>query len=119
PEFLRRQPGGIVLRISTTLDAIHVLLKLVSGTCIARAASGVTYVYLSSWQGVPMIWQAALEHAWPAVIEYAPDELRNSKELWLERQGDGAENAFDMMKKIKHMFDPQNLLNRSRLYGRI
>ena len=119
PEFLRRQPGGIVLRISTTLDAIHVLLKLVSGTCIARAASGVTYVYLSSWQGVPMIWQAALEHAWPAVIEYAPDELRNSKELWLDRQGDGAENAFDMMKKIKHMFDPQNLLNRSRLYGRI
>jgi FAD/FMN-containing dehydrogenase len=24
-----------------------------------------------------------------------------------------------MMKKIKQMFDPNNLLNRSRLYGRL
>jgi FAD/FMN-containing dehydrogenase len=24
-----------------------------------------------------------------------------------------------MMKKVKQMFDPQNLLNRGRLYGRI
>ncbi len=28
-------------------------------------------------------------------------------------------NDFAMMKKIKEMFDPQGLLNRGRLYGRI
>jgi FAD/FMN-containing dehydrogenase len=29
------------------------------------------------------------------------------------------ENDFAMMKKVKEMFDPQGLLNRGRLYGRI
>ena len=119
PEFLRRQPGGIVLRISTPLDRIQALLKVATGACISRAASGVTYAYLSSWQGVPNLWKTASEYGWTAVVEHAPDELRESKDLWLERHSDGWTNTFDMMKKIKHMFDPHNLLNRSRLYGRI
>ena len=29
------------------------------------------------------------------------------------------EQAFVTMKEIKHMFDPNGLLNRNRLYGRI
>ncbi len=53
------------------------------------------------------------------VVEFAPDEVRNSKELWLERNSDGWAQTFAMMSKIKQMFDPGNLLNCSRLYGRI
>jgi len=119
PDFLRRQPGGVVLRISTTLNDVGPLLRLLSGACISRAASGVTYGYLTSWQGVPALWRAASERGWSAAVEYAPDEIRAAKELWLLRSSTPNTEAFAMMKRVKQMFDPENLLNRSRLYGRI
>lgn len=118
-EFLARQPAGIVLRISLPLDDIASLLKLVSGAAIVRAGSGVGYVYVSSRQGVTALWNAAREHRWGAVVEFAPDEVRSGRELWLEARCDHAQETFAMMKKIKQMFDPKNLLNPSRLYGRI
>jgi len=108
-----------VLRISTTLIDIRALLKLVSGACISRAGSGVTHVYLSSWQSVSPIWNAAKERGWSAVVEFAPDDVRSTKDLWLDPLSAPETGTFAMMKKIKHMFDPQYLLNRSRLYGRI
>ncbi len=119
PEFLRRQPGGVVLRLCTRPSELASLLSLVSGAFISRALSGVTYVYLSSWQGVRILWSAALENRWRAVVEFAPDEIRTTKDLWLEQASTSEANTFAMMKRIKHMFDPRNLLNRSRLYGRI
>jgi glycolate oxidase FAD binding subunit len=118
-EFLSRQRTGVVLRISTPLTELATLLRLVSGACIARAGSGVTYIYLSSWQGVLPFWKAAAQYNWSAVIEFAPDDLRTTNELWrLPSTTEGAQ-TFAMMKKVKQMFDPQNLLNRGRLYGRI
>ena len=119
PEFLRRQPGGVVLRISTKLQDVAPLLKCISGPAISRAASGVTYIYQSGWQPVPALWNMAKERGWSAVVEFAPDEIRSTKDLWLEHGSESEANTFAMMKKIKHMFDAQNLLNRSRLYGRI
>lgn len=119
PEFLRRQPSGVVLRISTALSDVPVLVKLVSGPCISRAASGVTYVYGSSWPAIAALWNAARERGWDAVVEFAPDEIRATKDLWMERFSAAEAGAFDMMRRVKQMFDPQNLLNRSRLYGRI
>lgn len=119
PEFLRRQPAGVVLRISTPASELSTLLKFVSGASISRALAGITYVFLSSWQGVRPLWSAALEYGWRAVVEFAPDEIRSANHLWLERPSITEANTFAMMKRIKHMFDPRNLLNRSRLYGRI
>ena len=53
-----------------------------------------------------------------SVVEFAPPEFREKAapqyELWPQPGND-----FAMMKKIKEMFDPQGLLNRGRLYGRI
>jgi glycolate oxidase FAD binding subunit len=118
-DFLRRQPNGLVLRISTKLSDLITLLRLVSGACICRAASGVTYIYLSSWQGVAAIWQAAEENGWSAVVEFAPLETRTSKELWLLGSTKESTEAFAMMKKVKEMFDPDLLLNPARLYGRL
>jgi glycolate oxidase FAD binding subunit len=118
-DFLRRQPNGVILRISTKISEVGTLLRLVAGACISRAASGVTYVYLSSWQGVAPIWQVAAENGWSAVVEFAPPETRSSKDLWLLDQSKESAEAFAMMKKVKRMFDPDSLLNRSRLYGRI
>ncbi|MBV8896649.1 MAG: FAD-binding oxidoreductase [Acidobacteriaceae bacterium] len=118
-EFMKRQPNGMVLRVSTTLAETRALLKMTSGSCISRAASGVTYVYLLNWESVLPLWSAAQEHGWSAVVESAPEDIRRSKELWLLRSDDASRNAFGMMEKLKRMFDPGQLLNRSRLYGRI
>jgi FAD/FMN-containing dehydrogenase len=118
-DYLKRQPGGIVLRVSTAISDLHAVFRLVSGAAIARAASGVTYVYLNSWHGVASVRKGAAEHGWECVVEYAPDELRDNKELWLLKSKPEAVNAFVMMGKVKQMFDPNNSLNRLRLYGRI
>ncbi len=117
-EFLSRQPGGVILRISTLIAETGKILRLISGAAITRAASGITYAYLSSWQAVPTLWQAAAEHGWTVAVEFAPDDIRSSQKLWLPASP-AADSSFAMMKKIKEMFDPGNLLNRSRLYGRI
>ena len=73
-DFLRRQPNGVVLRISSKISHVGLLLRQISGACISRAASGVTYIYLSSWLGVPALWQAAAEHGWSAAVEFAPNQ---------------------------------------------
>jgi glycolate oxidase FAD binding subunit len=119
PEFLARQPTGVVLRISTSLTGLSRLIQLISGPSISRAGSGTTYIYLSSWQGVPPLWKAAAEHGWSAVVDFASDDVRSSNELWRLSSSPASVEAFAMMKKVKQMFDPQNLLNRGRLYGRI
>jgi glycolate oxidase FAD binding subunit len=116
-EFLKRQPGGIVLRVSMPLSEMDRLLRLASGVCIARAGNGVVYVYLSGWSALTSLRRTAQERNWTAVLEYAPDEIRQTRELWMIPPG--KESGFGMMKSVKQMFDPQNLLNRSRLYGRI
>jgi glycolate oxidase FAD binding subunit len=118
-EFLDRQRTGVVLRISTPLSELASLLRLTSGPAISRAGSGVTYIYLSSWQGVLPLWKAAAEHNWRAVVEFAPDDVRTTNELWRLSPTTGGAQAFAIMKKVKQMFDPHNLLNRGRLYGRI
>jgi glycolate oxidase FAD binding subunit len=119
PDFLGRQPGGVVLRVSTTLTDTRNLLRISSGPSISRAASGVTYVYLSSWQSVPPFWSAAAQYGWGLAVEFSPDEIRNSNELWLAPSSAARSNSFAMMEKVKRMFDPKKLLNRDRLYGRI
>jgi glycolate oxidase FAD binding subunit len=118
-EFLTREPAGVVLRVSTPLRDVGTLARLVSRPCISRCGSGITYIYLSSWQGVPPLFKAATEHGWSVVVEFAPDEIRNANELWRLPSSTAGAEAFAMMKNVKQMFDPENLLNRGRLYGRI
>jgi glycolate oxidase FAD binding subunit len=115
PAFLKRNPDGVVLRVSTTLRDLALLMQSMPGAVVARAATGVAYIHLESWQPVPALW----EKGWSAVVEFAPDEIRQTKELWRLPAETAAANGFDMMKRVKQMFDPDNLLNRSRLYGRI
>jgi glycolate oxidase FAD binding subunit len=118
-EFIRRQPNGVVLRFSTKLSDTKAVLRLASGPCISHAGSGVTYAYLTSWQALPALWQAAVQNGWSVAVEFAPEEKRASQELWLLGASPARANGFAIMKKVKQMFDPNNLLNRSRLYGRI
>jgi glycolate oxidase FAD binding subunit len=119
PDFLRRQPSGVILKVSTGLTGLAPLVRMVSGPSISRAASGITYVYLPSWQSVSPFWKAAAEYGWNSVVEFASDEVRRLRETWPPDRSESRENAFAMMKRVKQMFDPRNLLNPLRLYGRL
>lgn len=106
PDFLRDHPAGAVVRTSTTLDSVRQVVENFPGTALARAGSGVCFGYFAdAGQAQPGI---------KSVIEFAPEERKRSLDLWPSRGSD-----FEMMKKIKQMFDPRNLLNRGRLYGRL
>jgi glycolate oxidase FAD binding subunit len=118
-DFLERHPDGIVVRASTTLQGLTALPKTVSGTFICRAAQGVTHFYFPSWAAALPWWRKMEEMSLPAVIEFAPDDIRRAETLWRVRETGPEQQAFVMMEKIKHMFDPDHLLNRKRLYGRI
>lgn len=104
PEFLKDHSGGAVVRISCPLTEVKTVLERLPAPAIARAGTGVVYGYFERTAD-------ALGHG---LIEFAPPAVRESQELW-PAPGD----AFPIMQKIKHMLDPQNLLNRGRLYGRI
>ncbi len=63
-DFMRRQPGGVVVRISTTLSEIGSLFRLGPGTILSRAGSGVSYVCLTSWHGIEQLKQTAAKQGW-------------------------------------------------------
>ncbi|MBV8828645.1 MAG: FAD-binding oxidoreductase [Acidobacteriaceae bacterium] len=119
PEFLKRQPNGVVLRISSPLSEMPQVLRCTSDACLARAGSGISYVYLASAHGIAPIWNAARQKKWTVTVDFAPDEVRGSRDLWLSDLCGTDSNTFAMMRRVKSMFDPVGLLNRSRLYGRI
>ena len=104
PAFLARNPHGAVVRVPCALADVGNVLQAFSGDALARAGSGVCYGYFENWR----------DAIGRGVIEYAPEEARREAELW-----PAPGNDFAIMKRVKHMFDPQQLLNRGRLYGRI
>jgi glycolate oxidase FAD binding subunit len=81
---------------------------------IARAGSGVTYAAFED-AGAAAQWASkALEPGCKAVVEFAPCARKAELELWPSPGPD-----LDIMMRIKRLFDPRELLNRGRLYGRI
>jgi glycolate oxidase FAD binding subunit len=108
PQFLRTHPDGAVLRVSCVLNDVGRVLESLPAQASARAGSGVCYGYFEQ--------AADVKHppVGTSVVEFAPQNVREDANLWPEPGND-----FAMMKRIKEMFDPQGLLNRGRLYGRI
>ncbi len=119
PEFLERRPDGVVLRVSSKLDSLAEALDGIADPFITRLMAGVSYVYLTSWAAAAPILTRIQRLGVPATVEYAPHDVRTNYGLWHIPNGPAHQNAFDMMKKVKQMFDPHSLLNRDRLYGRI
>ncbi len=103
PAFLRAHSDGVVVRVRCALSEVGAVMAEMPGTALARAGSGVCYGCFRGGEG----WSKG-------VVEFGPQGVRESAELWPEPGSD-----FAMMKKVKEMFDPQSLLNRRRLYGRI
>ena len=108
PDYLYGHPDGAVLRVSCSLSEVGAVLESLPSPAIARAGTGICYGYFiePKYLRRPPIGKSA--------VEFAPQSYRERAELWPEPGTD-----FGMMKKVKAMFDPLDLLNRGRLYGRI
>jgi glycolate oxidase FAD binding subunit len=105
--FLEDHPNGAVVRLSTTLSGIAAVMRGVDAPAIARAGTGVVYVYHRS------AGDASL-NGHRGAIEFSPEAKKAHLDLWPNPGSD-----FEVMVRIKQMFDPAGLLNKGRLYGRI
>lgn len=113
PSFLGAHRKGAVVRASCTLKEVGDLVASFEGPAVARAASGVCYGYFEDVKRATKWVRSAQARGLKGVIEFSP-ETRAGAELWPSPGGD-----FEIMRRIKQLFDPSNLLNRGRLYGRI
>jgi glycolate oxidase FAD binding subunit len=114
PEFLTRRPDGAVVRASCTLKELPAIMESFPGPAVARAASGVCYGYFDRAEDTAGWFARSNGLGWKAVIEFAPEARKRTLELWPSPGSD-----FELMRRIKALFDPSNLLNRGRLYRRI
>src|SRR6185437_16200181 len=114
PTFLAAHPDGAVVRASRTLKAVGAVLESFPGPALARAGSGVCYGYFEKADGAAGWLAACARQGWKAVIEFSPAEWKRKADLWPAPGGD-----LEIMRRVKNLFDPGNLLNRGRLYGHI
>ena len=111
PQFLLAYEDGAVVRASCTLKDSETIMETFPGPAIARAGTGVCYGYFQSGRAAAEWLAASKDRGCKAVIEFASDAVRRNLDLWPSPGAD-----FELMKRVKHLFDPKNLLNRGRLY---
>jgi len=109
PRFLSTHENGAILRVSCPLSEIGRVLEAMPSDAVARAGTGICY---GGYPDARAIKRG--DRLRRGVIEFAPQTIRESTELWPEPGSD-----FEIMKKVKDMFDPSGILNRGRMYGRI
>lgn len=114
PRHLEKFREGAVVRVSTTLASCGEALASVEGPGHAHAASGVVRGWFTRPDAASRWLSDAVKKGWKGVVEFASESARPGLTLWPEPGGD-----FAIMKEIKSMFDPGNLLNRGRLYGQL
>jgi glycolate oxidase FAD binding subunit len=114
PRFLEKNPNGAVVRASCTLKEVQAVLASLPGPAVARAGSGVCYGYFAKADDAAEWMIEAARRRWKAVIEFCSEADQQRLELWPAPGSD-----FEVMKRVKQMFDPDGLLNRGRLYRRI
>ncbi len=114
PLFLARHADGAVVRCSCTLKLVEPVMAAFPGPALARAGSGICYGYFETCAAAAEWLAAAAGRGWKAVMEFSPEGRKRALDLWPSPGPD-----LEMMLRLKKLFDPNNLLNRGRLYGRI
>ena len=109
PWYLATHQNPAVVRISCALSQVGEVIRSVTGPAVARAGTGVCYAYFDN----PEAAEAACSGR-EAIIEFAPEAQKPKLKLWPAPGPD-----FELMKRIKHMLDPEHLLNRGRLYRQL
>lgn len=118
PQFLARYADGAVVRASCTLKEVENVMASFDGPALARAGSGVCYGYFEQCDSAVEWVREAAKRRWRVVVEFAPEERRKTLDLWPAADG-VLPPGLEMMRRVKALFDPSNLLNRGRLYNRI
>jgi len=118
PQFLAKHADGAVVRVSCTLKEVEAVMASFAGPAVARAASGVCYGYFEACDGVAEWLGDAVRRGWRVVVEFAPEGRKRTLDLWPSPPFTNAPEL-ELMRRVKALFDPSNLLNRGRLYGRI
>jgi glycolate oxidase FAD binding subunit len=114
PRFLAAHTDGAVVCIASTLMDLEKFMTLLAVPAMARAGSGVCYLYFDDTGSAARYVADAAAQGWKAVIEFAPEARKAQLELW---PAPGAD--FEIMRRLKALFDPSNVLNRGRLYNRL
>ncbi len=115
PRHLEKFQDGAVVRISTPLSECAEAFATSDNAVHAMIASGIVRSWFSRTDAASRWLSSAVKRNWKGVIEFAgPRVNRSGLTLWPSPGGD-----FEIMKKIKHMFDPEGLLNRGRLHNLI
>jgi hypothetical protein len=109
--FTEKYAEGAVVRISCTLTQLGEVVSSLDGPVIARAASGVCYAYFVRTDAAAKWLATARQRPWRCVVEFSPESEKARLDLWPVPGDD-----FAMMKKVKQMFDPGDLLNHGRLF---
>jgi len=112
-DYIQGGEQAAVVKLSTTLGYLKDAMQALSSPAIARAGNGICYAYFDTCAKATGWANEHKEHA-RSVIEFAPKEAKAKLDLW-----PGQVSDFEVMRNLKAMFDPKNLLNKGRFYGRI
>lgn len=104
----------IVAQVGHANPALGDVLASAPAAALARAANGVAYLAFESREQAAEWVASTTGRPWSRVVIKAPPEDALSLDLWPEPGPD-----FEIMRRLKSIFDPGNLLNKGRLYGRI
>jgi glycolate oxidase FAD binding subunit len=119
PKFLEKFREGAVVRVSTTHTECGDALAGVDGPGHAHAANGIVRGWFTRADAAKRWMAEAGKRGWKTVVEFSTEPARPGLTLWPGSQSAEAGGDFAIMKEIKRMFDPENLLNRGRLYGQL
>lgn len=118
PRHLEKFHDGAVARITTPLAECADALATVEGAGHAMAGNGVVRAWFSRPDAASRWLNAAIKRGWKGVIEFAgPGGNAGATDALVRWPAPGGD--FEIMKGVKKMFDPEGLLNRGRLYGRL
>ncbi|MBK5292901.1 MAG: FAD-binding oxidoreductase [Acidobacteriia bacterium] len=114
PRFLADHEDGTVVRLSGELQQVGPMAAAAPVPFLARAGNGVCYAYFADCESASAWLSECIHRGWRGVLEFIPQRQCTTNEQWPNPGED-----FALMQKIKHMLDPNHLLNRGRLYGRL
>ncbi len=114
PRHMEKFREGAVVKLSTTIADCGEALASVEGAGHAHAASGIVRAWFTRPDAAAKWLISCTARGWTGIVEFSSESARRELMLWPSPGGD-----FEIMKRIKNMFDPEGLLNSGRLYGRI
>lgn len=114
PAMVKAWPQAVVVKASFPLQALGRVMQAADGPAVARAANGVAWLGFEDAERAAGAFGALRGAGAAVVVEWAGDEAPEGMQRWPEP---GA--ALEVMRDLKRLFDPDGLMNRGRLHGRI